>query len=65
MTKERLAELQAEARSSLDRMDQIAEKFWKRYEDNTYYLELRTPVYARYGEDAVAVPRVTRTHKSE
>lgn len=66
MTKQQIAALQAEARRVLDAEDEVALKrtAWKAGEAE-YYMELRTPAYPRYGEDAVAVPRATRTHRTE
>jgi hypothetical protein len=63
-----MAELAAESRRDMDSENVCAEKFWARKyaeQERLYHAEVRTPVYPRYGENALGVPRATRTHKAE
>jgi hypothetical protein len=50
-------------------MDMKALKLWNekyKAEEDRYYSEPCAPrTYSKYGEDARAVPRITRTHKGE
>lgn len=64
MTKQEIAAMQAEAHRVLDHMDKRAEQVWPKYED-AHYSEPRSRTISRYGVDAPAVPKATRTHKSE